>query len=87
MQTSQQDNTNVLFTAEVTKIIANSKYAKEECDGGKEINTDQMIACSLLLTPDMIHVIKIEEDAQECAYRSFSCCNWVPFDNKNLVLS
>ena len=68
MQTSQQDNTNVLFTAEVTKIIANSKYAKEECDGGKEINTDQMIACSLLLTPDMIHVIKIEEDAQECAY-------------------
>ena len=27
-----------------------------------------MIASSLLLTPDMIHVIKIEEDAQECAY-------------------
>ena len=68
MQTSQQDNTNVLFTAEVTKIVTKSKNLNEEYDGAKEINTDQMIACSLLLTPDMIHVIKIEEDAQECAY-------------------
>ena len=68
MQTSQQDNTNVLFTAEVTKIVTKSKAQKEEYDGGREINTDQMIASSLLLTPDMIHVIKIEEDAQECAY-------------------
>ena len=68
MQTSQQDNTNVLFTAEVTKVVSKSNDLKEEYDGGKEINTDQIIACSLLLTPDMVHVIKIEEDAQESAY-------------------
>ena len=70
MQTPQQNNTNVLFTADVTKVMTKSMNPLNSCDvvGGNEISVEQLIASSLLLTPDMIHVISIEEDVQESAY-------------------
>ena len=67
MQTPQQNNSDVLFTADATKIITNSADPRESIDlvGGNEIKGKQMIASSLLLTPEMIHIISVEEDVQE----------------------
>ena len=70
MQTPQQTNTNALFTADVTKVMTNAVDSMASCAvvGGNKQNVEQLIAASLLLTPDMIHVISMEEDVQESAY-------------------
>ena len=70
MQTPLQNNTNVLFTADLTKIVTRSLDPKERTDlvGGNNFDVEQMIASSILLTPDMIHIISVDEDVQECAH-------------------
>ena len=70
MQTPQQYNSNILFIAEATKIITKDENAKGSTGvvGSSEVTNDQLIASSLLVTPDMIHIISVDEDVQECAY-------------------
>ena len=70
MQTPLQSNTNVLYTADVTKVITKSKDAIENCDKIEDscIRTEQMVPSSLLLTPELIHLISVDEDVQECTY-------------------
>ena len=83
IQTAQQSSTDILLTADVTKIttsmslkIDGEKDQRVVLEGNDdkhygenhEIKREHMAAATLLLTREMVHIISVEEDVQESAY-------------------